>query len=90
MRWAPKEGSTYQVRLTAFVDDRQGILKDLTSIVANEGLNIVKIESHNGRRDDQVAIAFVVEVADKLQLDKVESALSDTASVRSVERSSKF
>jgi len=90
VRWAPKEGAMYQARLTAFVDDRQGILKDLTSIVANEGLNIVKIESRNGRRDDQVAIAFVVEVADKGQLDKVESALSDTASVRAVERSSKF
>ena len=37
-----------------------------------------------------MAIAFVVEVADKRQLDRVESALSGTASVRAVERSSKF
>ncbi len=90
VRWAPKAGVVYQARLTAVVENRPGVLKDLTSIVANEGLNIVQIESKQGRRDDQAVIAVVVEVTDKFQLDRVERALAGTDSVRAVERASRF
>lgn len=89
VRWAPKDGSQYQARLTALVDDRRGVLKDLTSILTNEGLNIVKAEarsSHGGK----AAVDFVVEVADKAQLERVAGALLEMDAVREVTRSGRL
>lgn len=89
VRWAPQAGSRYQARLTAKVDDRRGVLKDLTSIVANAGLNIVKMESHGSRARGTAAIDFVVEVEDKSQLERVTGALSQVDAVREVSRASR-
>lgn len=90
VHWAPKEGSRYQARLTANVDDRRGVLKDLTSIVANAGLNIVKMESRGNPASDTAAIDLVVEVEDKSQLERVAAALSRVDAVREVSRASRL
>ena len=90
VRWAPKEGTRYQARLTAKVDDRQGVLKDLTSIVANAGLNIVKMESRGNPAGGTAAIDLVVEVTDKTQLERVAGALSRVDAVREVSRASRL
>lgn len=90
VRWAPKEDSRYLARLTATVEDRRGVLKDLTSIVANAGLNIVKMESRGSPSDGTAAIDLVVEVEDKSQLERVAGALSRVAAVREVSRASRL
>lgn len=87
--WAPKDGSRYQARLTAHVVDRQGVLKDLTSILANEGLNIVKAEARSSQ-GGKAAVDFVVEVADKAQLERVAAALQAMDAVREVTRGSRL
>ena len=90
VRWAPHKGSRYQARLTAKVDDRRGVLKDLTSIVANAGLNIVRMKSHGNRGGGTAAVDFVVEVADKSQLEQVTGKLSRVDAVREVFRTSRL
>lgn len=89
VRWAPKEGSQYQARLTAHVHDRRGVLKDLTSVLANEGLNIVKAEARSSQ-GGRAAVDFVVEVADKAQLERVAGALQAMDAVREVTRGSRL
>lgn len=89
VRWAPKEGSQYQARLTAHVYDRRGVLKDLTSVLANEGLNIVKAEARSSQ-GGRAAVDFVVEVADKAQLERVAGALQAMDAVREVTRGSRL
>ena len=90
VRWAPKEGLTYQARLTAFVDDRKGVLSELTSIIANEGLNIVRVVSRAGRQVGRARVEFVVEVADKRQLERVSGALAKMDAVRAVARNARL
>ena len=90
VRWARKSGAVYPAHLTAYVDDRKGILKDVTSAVANAGLNITRIKSRELTPGETAAIAFVVEVADRPELERVAAALAATPSVRSVERSNRF
>ena len=90
VRWAPHKGSRYQARLTAKVDDRRGVLKDLTSIVANAGLNIVRMKSHGNRGGGTAAVDFVVEVEDKSQLEQVTGKLSRVDAVREVFRTSQL
>ena len=90
VRWAPKEGSQFRARLTAKVDDRKGILKDLTSIVANAGLNIVQMESRGSPPGNTAAIDLVVEVENKAQLERVAASLERVDSVRAVTRASRL
>ena len=88
--WAPKEGSQYQARLTARVEDRRGVLKDLTSIVANAGLNIVQMESKGRSRRGTATVDFIVEVRDKSQLEGVLEALSQVEAVMDVSRAKRI
>ncbi len=85
VRWAPREDARYEARLTAHVNDRRGLLNDLTTVLNNEGLNIVKVDAH-ATRGGKAAIDFVLEVSDKEQLDRVSVALQAMDSVRAVAR----
>ena len=89
VRWAPKEGTQYQARLTAHVSDRPGVLNDLTSVLANEGLNIVTVDAR-ASQGGTAAVDFVVEVADKAQLERVAAALLAMDAVREVTRGSRL
>ena len=82
--WAAEGDSTYQTRLTIYVDDKPGILNDLTGILSDEGLNIAKIESRGEEADRPVAIDLVVEVANAKQLDRVSRAINRLPYVREV------
>lgn len=86
VHWEPQDGATYEARLTAHVNDRRGVLKDMTSILTNEGVNIVKVESRGVRSDRTVMVDFVVDVADRRHLERVTSALEAMDSVRAVSR----
>ena len=90
VRWAHKRGVVYPAHLTARVEDRKGVLKDLTGVVANLGLNIRSIKSTAVNPGGEATIELVVEVADKSQLDRVAASLAATRSVRSVERARRF
>lgn len=90
VHWAPKQGSTYQALLTVYVNDRPGVLKDLTSIFTNEGVNIVKVESRSGLGNRTVAVDFVVDVADKRHLERVTSALVGMDAVQDITRGSRI
>ncbi len=90
VRWAPKEGLQYQARLTVDVNDSRGVLRDLTSVITNEGLNIVKVKSRSSRTVDTARVSFVVEVADKRQLERVAAALGQMDAVREVYRSARL
>ncbi len=88
--WAADGDSTYQKRLTIYVDDKPGILNDLTGILSGEGLNIAKIESRGEEADRPVAIDLVVEVANAEQLDRVSRAINRLPYVREVSGSRKI
>ncbi len=86
VHWAPRKGSNYQALVTAHVDDRPGVLKDLTSIFTSEGVNIVKVVSRAKHAAASAAIDFVVDVADTRQLDRVTSSLKRMNAVQEVAR----
>ncbi len=88
--WAPKDDSRYQARLTVKVDDRRGVLNDLTSIVADAGLNIVEMESKGRPSRGTAQVDFIVEVKDKSQLEAVVESLSGVDAVMDVSRASRL
>ena len=84
--WGPGEGSQYQARLTAFVDDRKGVLAELTAILTGEGINIVRVHTR-AVKSAGARVELVVEVSGKRELEKVRSKLAGAGPVRAVIRS---
>ncbi|MEX2301790.1 MAG: bifunctional (p)ppGpp synthetase/guanosine-3',5'-bis(diphosphate) 3'-pyrophosphohydrolase [Bryobacterales bacterium] len=84
--WAQAEETTYRTRLQIFVDDRPGILNDLTGILSGESVNIVAVESRSDRTSPAL-IELRLEIRDVGQLERVMAAMRRIPDVREVTRS---
>ena len=82
------DAARYSVRLTMQVEDRKGILADVSSKVADINTNITNVEAttdpdHRGRID------MTVEINDLKHLEKVMKSLRGVAGVLDVERAAR-
>ncbi len=81
------DGTPYTVRLTIQVEDRKGILADVSSKIAGINTNIRNVEA---TVDDQMGrIDMTVEISDVKHLQKVIKSLRSIAGVMDVERASR-
>jgi GTP diphosphokinase / guanosine-3',5'-bis(diphosphate) 3'-diphosphatase len=88
VEWAKgSDGTPYTVRLTIQVEDRKGILADVSSKIAGINTNIRNVEA---TVDDQVGrIDMTVEINDVKHLQKVIKSLRSIAGVVDVERAAR-
>ena len=88
VEWVRTAEDTFAVRLTAYADDRPGILSHLTSVVFQEGSNIKTLEAQpdEQRGDGSAIISVLLDVKDKKQLERVVAALRRISGIRDVER----
>ena len=78
----------YTVRLSLQVEDRKGILADVTSKIAGINTNIRNVEARSD--DDQTGrIDMTVEISDVKHLQKVIKSLRSVDGVVDVERASR-
>ena len=77
---------TYPVDVTVEAFDRKGLLRDITQVIANEGVNVVGLESH-GDKDGQRVIAHIgVEVETLAHLSRVLDKLTQLPNVIEAQR----
>lgn len=88
VEWVRAADDTFAVRLTAYADDRPGILSHLTSVVFHEGSNIKALEAQpdEQRGDGSAIISMTLDVKDKKQLERVVAAVRRISGIRDVER----
>jgi len=82
------DASHYTVRLTLHVEDRKGILADVTSKIAGINTNIRNVEATSDA-DSRGRIDMTVEISDLKHLQKVVKALRSVEGVVDVERASR-
>jgi guanosine-3',5'-bis(diphosphate) 3'-pyrophosphohydrolase len=82
------EESHYTVRLSLQVEDRKGILADVTSKIAGINTNIRNVEATSDA-DQRGRIDMTVEISDMKHLQKVVKALRGVEGVVDVERASR-
>jgi GTP diphosphokinase / guanosine-3',5'-bis(diphosphate) 3'-diphosphatase len=82
------DASPYTVRLTLQVEDRKGILADVTSRIAGINTNIRNVEA-TSEADARGRIDMTVEISDLKHLQKVVKALRSVEGVVDVERASR-
>jgi GTP pyrophosphokinase len=78
------EPARYTVRLTMQVEDRKGILADVSSKIADINTNITNVEAHT--EDDRGRIDMTLEISDLKHLQKVIKSLRGVEGVLDVER----
>ena len=82
--WCVEEESLYTVEISVESDDRKGILAEVTTSIAKEGVNIVS--NRSSTVNSRAAMKFSVQVADKTHLRKLMDSIERIKGIASVER----
>jgi len=82
--WQPPDGAVQPIRLRVDVDDRRGLLAQLTSVIAEAGSNIRHIESK--MEPYRGVVEVVLEVSDSDHLRRITTAIDSIDGVRQVRR----
>ena len=83
------KATTYPVKLTILCDDRTGMLKEFTAIIADDGTNIRSVDSKPAT-DGAFVVDFVIETVDVRHLTKLTGNLRKVPGVRDVHRVQKI
>ncbi len=87
VEWGSGTGSVFlaEISITAF--DRTGLLRDISSVLANEKINLLNINSTTDRNEQMVYSKLNIEVSSVDQLILIIDKLSQIPNVQSVKRS---
>src|SRR5688572_5816936 len=77
----------YTVRLTMQVEDRKGMIAELSSKIADINTNIINLEASTRSEDHHARIDMTVEIQDLKHLEKVMKSIRGVEGVLGVERS---
>ncbi len=87
VRWADEQsGSAFLVDVQVFAGDRKGLLRDITSVFANDDVDVLGVKTQSDRRQDRASMKFTVEVQDMTQLSRVLGKLAQIPDVLDVRR----
>ncbi len=86
VEWAPAPGVTYRAAVHIYVDDRPGLLNELTSILSDENVNIATVETRSDAKNPTI-IDLKIDIHDLKQLQRIMAAMKRVPDVREVTRS---
>ena len=87
VQWAGSRDLTYQTQLSIHVDDRPGLLNDLTNILTQEDVNISRVESRASTAKGPGVVEMTIAVNDVEQLDRIVASMRRVPDVHDVSRS---
>lgn len=84
--WGSRSESTYPVDVSIVASDRQGLLRDITSTLANERINVTGTHSVSDTQTNVAYITFTLQMKDITQLSRLLSQIGQLPSVISARR----
>lgn len=81
-----KNQQSYQVKIQIIAMDRQGLLRDVSTIIANERVSIVGMESHTDSLKQSMAMLLTLEIPDSDTISKLVSKLLQLENIGEVRR----
>jgi GTP pyrophosphokinase len=84
--WETKNDATYPVDVEIVAFDRPGLLRDITSIVANEKINLSAAHVNTKKKDHTARIFATLEIANIDQLSRVLALIAQLSNVLEVRR----
>ncbi len=87
VRWAGTgPEAAYPVDIQILAVDRKGLLRDVSSVIANEDIDVVGVTTHSDRDTDTASMRFTVEVHDADQLEHIRLKIGQLPGVIEVRR----
>jgi len=89
VQWGQKENENqqfYQVKVQIIAMDRQGLLRDVSTIISNERVSIVGVESHSDSSKQSMVMSITMETPNSDTLSKVIGKLLQLEDVGEVRR----
>ncbi len=87
VEWGSNSQSVFSAEISISAYDRTGLLRDISSVLANEKINLISINSSSNQKDQVVYSKLIIEVSSVDQLILVMDKLSQITNVQSVTRS---
>ncbi|RWU12271.1 GTP diphosphokinase [Pseudidiomarina gelatinasegens] len=84
--WSQTKRGNYRVNLRIEADDRNGLLHDITSVLANEKANVAQLDSHSDAATRQARVAVGLIIADTENLQRLLNRLTQIKGVHNVVR----
>ena len=84
--WSNGSGRAYPVDLVVEAFDRPGLIRDISSLLNNEGINVTAVNTRTDPDDQLARMVMTVEVNDVDQLSRVMQRMSGLRNIRDVHR----
>jgi GTP pyrophosphokinase len=84
--WGSARDAEYPVDVQIVANDRQGLLRDITSVLANEKINVTATNSISNAQTNQASITLTLQVKDTEQFGRVLGQIARLPSVISARR----
>jgi GTP pyrophosphokinase len=84
--WGESESGAYPVDLSVHAFDRSGLIRDITSLLADDDANVTALKSHADKDSMQVVMEIGIEIQDLPTLSAVITKLEQLPNVVSVRR----
>ncbi|MGB5491037.1 MAG: bifunctional (p)ppGpp synthetase/guanosine-3',5'-bis(diphosphate) 3'-pyrophosphohydrolase [Woeseiaceae bacterium] len=85
--WGQQDSGAYPVDLTLHAFDRSGLIRDITSVLADDHANVLDLKSHTDKDTLQAVLHISIEIRDLPTLSTVITRLEQVPNVVSVRRS---
>ncbi|MFT5816084.1 MAG: GTP pyrophosphokinase [Psychroserpens sp.] len=86
VQWGIDSKKSYQVSINIIAGDRQGLLRDISTIIANERVSIIGIESNTDNAKQSMSMTIKVEVANSEALMRLLTKLNQLDDVTEAKR----
>ncbi|PLY15614.1 MAG: GTP diphosphokinase [Sedimenticola sp.] len=85
--WAEQaENVAYPVDIRVIASDRKGLLRDISSILTNDEVDVLGVKTQSNRKTDRATMRFTVEIVDMRQLSRIIDKVSQLPDVIDVHR----
>ena len=88
IKWGQQSTGAYPVDLTLHAFDRNGLIRDVTAVLADDGANVLRLKSRTDKQSMQVIMDIGIEIKDLPTLSTAITRLEQLSNVVSVRRKS--
>lgn len=86
--WGGAAGAVYPVDIEILAFDRAGLLRDITSVLANEKINVIGVNTYTDKKDYAAHMRLTLEIRDIGELSRVLSRIGQLSNVIQIRRKS--
>ncbi len=84
--WGDAVEDVYPVEIEILAYDRAGLLRDITSVLANEKINVIGVNTHTDKTDYAAHMRLTLEIRDIGELSRILSRVGQVPNVLEVKR----